>query len=102
MSNLILAVTYADVPGFAPGTTVGSVVATLVGAVNTTPVTQSSVTEADTITFVNVPADTYSYTVQALDANANPLGVAVVGSFTLTAPATITLSLPASVAASQA
>ena len=66
-----------------------------------TTVTQTVAAGTAEITFSLVNPDTYSYSVGAVDASGNALGTSVTGSFVITAPATITLNLPASVVASQ-
>ena len=99
--NAILAIAYADVPGFPAGSVVAHISASITGAV--TPVVNQIVLPGTaSITFANVPADTYSFSVAGVDASGNVFGTAVTGSFTITAPATVTLSLPSTVTASQA
>ncbi len=98
--NAVLAVTYADVPGFPAGSAVAAVVATVVGS-SGPPLTQSVPPGSPQIVFSNIPADTYSLTVAAQDAAGNTFGTPVTGSFTITAPSTVTLSLPSAVSTSQ-
>lgn len=98
--NAVLAVGYAQVPGFPAGSVVASILATLTGAV-TPSVTQSVPPDTASITFANVPADTYTIIVAGQDASGNTFGTPVTGSFTIAAPATVSLSLPASVSATQ-
>ena len=103
--NLNLAVTYAAVAGFPAGSVVASYVATVTGtaAGNTTPIVQSVAAASAPASFVFplTVADTYSYSVSGQDANGNTFGTPITGSFAITAPATVSLSLPATVAASQ-
>jgi len=98
--NLDLAIAYADVAGFPAGSVVAHILATITGLV--TPVaTQIALPGSATISFANVPADTYTYSVSGVDGSNNTFGTAVTGTFVVTAPATVTLSLPATVTASQ-
>ena len=103
MSNAFLAVAYAPVPGFPAGTTVASISATITGqaAGNTTPILQTGAPGVSSIEFVNVVPDTYTYSVVAVTADGNPLGTAVTGTFTITAPTTVSLSLPSAVSVTQ-
>ena len=98
--NLDLAITYADVPNFPAGSAVAHILASITGAV-TPVVTQIALPGAATISFANVPADTYTYSVSGVDVSNNTFGTAVTGTFTVTAPATVTLFLPATVTATQ-
>ena len=98
--NALLAILYSDVPGFPAGSAVSHIVASITGAV--TPVqTQTVAPGAPSVTFASVPADTYTYSVAGVDSAGNTYGTAVTGTFTVTAPATVTLSLPSAVTASQ-
>jgi hypothetical protein len=101
--NLVLAVQYADVGGFPQGSVVSEIQATVTGtaAGNTTPVSQNGPPATPQFTFALTVADTYNYSVQAKDASGNGFGTAVTGSFVVTAPTTVTLSLPSTVVASQ-
>jgi len=103
MATLNLSVTYAPVSGFAPNTVVGSIVAALTGTNPANNQSQSVSPGTTSVVFANVQPDSYGYSVQAFDSATppNPLGSAVTGTFAVTAPQTITLSLPASVTASQ-
>jgi len=105
MSTVLATITYAaSAPTFPAGTSVASIVATITGAAagNTTPITQTVAAAAPSITFDNVIADSYTYSVAAVDSKGAVLGTAVTGSFTVSAPATISLSLPSTVAISVA
>lgn len=94
--NAVMTVVYSLIGGFPAGSVVANVVASITGAA--TPVVSQTVAPGTaTIAFDNVPADTYTYSVQAVDASNNTFGTAVTGTFTITAPTTVTLSLPSSV-----
>lgn len=100
--NLDLALTYSDVPGFPVGSAVAQIVATLLGsAPGATKVSAAVGPAAAAIEFANVAADTYTYTVSNVDAAGNVLGSVVTGSFTVTTPQTISLSLVTGAVASQ-
>jgi hypothetical protein len=101
MSSAVVAITYAEIPGFPAGSVVASIVATLVGTVNVTPITQTGSPGVTTLTFANLAADTYSYSVSGEDPSGNIFGSPVTGSFTVTAPATVSLSLPSAVSVTQ-
>jgi len=101
--NALFAIAYASVGGFAPGTAVANIQITLTGSAagNTTPVVGTvapGTTSADIALSV---ADTYGYSVVAVDASGKALGTPVTGSFVLTAPATISLQLPSTVSVTQ-
>jgi len=96
--NAILSILYADVPGFPAGSVVATISATLTGA---TTITQTGAPGAVSIEFANVAADTYAYSVVAEDASGNKFGSPVMGTIVITAPATVTLSLPSTVSATQ-
>ena len=98
--NAVLAILYSLVPGFPAGSVVAHISASITGAV-TPVITQSVPPDTASITFANVPADTYTFSVAAMDASGNTFGTAVTGTFTITAPATVSLNLPSSVTASQ-
>jgi hypothetical protein len=103
--NLVLAVLYSPVPGFPAGSAVAAVTATVTGTAsgNTTRISQSAPAGETSFVFPLTVADTYTYSVQAVDGATPPntYGTAVTGTFTITAPATVTLSLPSSVTPSQ-
>lgn len=100
--NLIESITYApSAPTFPAGTVVDHILCTLTGS--TTPaISQSVAPLTASVTFPNVPADSYTVTAQAMDATGAPLGTAVSTTITITAPATISLNLPSAVTAAQA
>ncbi len=102
--NLDLNITaYALVPNFPLGSAVAAIQATVTGtaAGNTTPIVQSQPPGAVQFIFPLTVVDTYNYSVAGVDAALDTYGTAVEGSFTTTAPATVTLNLPATVVASQ-
>lgn len=103
--NLNLAVSYAPVPGFPAGSVVAAIQVTVAGtaAGNTTPIVQSVAPGTSEVTFALTVADTYTYSVVAVDAAvpADTFGDPVTGSFAIVAPATVTLALPSGVVASQ-
>ncbi len=103
--NLDLAVTYADVAGFPPGSAVIAIEATITGSAvgNTTPTVQTQPPGTAAFVFPLTVADTYTYSVQGIDGATPPntYGTPVTGSFVITAPTTVTLALPSAVVASQ-
>jgi hypothetical protein len=103
--NLNLAVTYGPVSGFPAGSVVAAIQSTITGtaAGNTTPVVQSVAPGTATITFVVTVADTYTYSIAGVDGSSPPnaYAPAVTGSFVITQPTTVTLTLPVSALASQ-
>jgi hypothetical protein len=103
--NLALAISYAPIDGFPAGSAVAAIQVTVTGTTvgNTTPIVQSVAPGTSTISFPLTVADTYTYSVSAVDAATPPddFGTAVTGSFVITAPVTVTLTLPSSVVASQ-
>ena len=98
MSTATLTVVYADVPGFPAGSAVDHVAVTVTGAV-APAVTQTVAPGTTAVIFPALGVDTYSYSIAAQDASGAVLGSAVTGTFAVTAPATVTLSLPASATA---
>jgi hypothetical protein len=103
--NLNLQVSYADVPGFPPGSAVAAIQVTVTGSApgNTTPLVETVPPGTAEVAVPLTVADTYTYAVQAIDAATPPnsYGSPISGSFSITAPVTVSLSLPSSVAASQ-
>lgn len=100
-STVTLALTFAP-QSFPVGTALGSIVASLTGSAagNTTPITQTVAAGTASIVFSAVVPDTYAISVQQQDGNGNALGAAVTGSVVVSAPSTVTLSVPVAVAAS--
>ena len=103
--NLALVISYAPVDGFPAGSAVAAIQVTVTGTApgNTTPIVQTGAPGTLDVSFPLTVADTYTYSVVAIDAATPPdtYGTAVTGSFAIVAPATVTLTLPASVVASQ-
>ena len=97
MASAVLAITYAEVPGFPAGSVVDHIVATVTGAASSS---QSVAPGTSSVSF-SLAAGSYTFSVQAADASGAFFGSPVTGSFTITAPATVSLSLPASVTATQ-
>lgn len=93
-------ISYSDVSGFPAGSAVSAV---NVAVTNPDATTQSLVaTPGQTsVSFDATQVGAYSVSVQAVDANGVPLGTAATASFSVAAPQTVTLSLPATVAVSQ-
>ena len=101
MSNAIAVVTYADVPGFPSGSAVSHIVATITDSKGVAT-TQTVAPGTATVEFDNVAPDAYSISVAGVDSSGAVLGSPITGTFTITAPATVTLSLPSAVSVSQA
>jgi hypothetical protein len=102
--KLDLAISYAPVPGFPAGSAVAGIQVTVTGSLpGSVPIVQTVAPFTLNVDFPLTVADTYTYSVQAVDAATPPdtFGDAVTGSFTITAPVTVTLTLPSSVVASQ-
>ncbi len=98
--NLLLALSYGPFAA-AAGTVVTSLAASAQGALpGSVPLTAKAGPTDTSITFTSVPADTYTYSVQAMDQNGAPVGPAVTGSFTVTGTTT-SVSIPVSIAASE-
>jgi hypothetical protein len=93
MSTAVLTGSYVNVPGFPAGSVVANVVASITGAA--TPIVSQTVPPGTAmITFSSVPPDTYTFSVAGVDASNNVFGTASTGTFTVSAPTTVTLSLP--------
>ena len=101
MSNAVLTVAYSDVPGFPAGSAVASILVSVTDTSVTPPtaVTQTVSPGTTAVTFANLAAGTYSVSVAAQDASNAVLGTPVTGTFDVPVPATVTLTLPASVSA---
>ncbi len=98
--NAILAIGFAgSAPTFPPGTVVASLAITVTGtaAGNTTPITGQVAPNSTSATVDITVPDTYTASVQAQDANGNALGPPATDTFVVTAPATVSLSLPSTV-----
>lgn len=93
--NASLAISYSPVGGFPAGTVLDHIRVTITG--NSTPAQSQSVAPGvSPVVFANVPADTYSYQVDAVDGNGATL-TSRTGSFVVSAPTTVTLNLPSGV-----
>jgi hypothetical protein len=70
-----LNLTYANTPGFPAAAVVAAILLSAVGAsaANATPVTQTVAPGTASVTFANLPADTYTFTATPVDVNGNPL-----------------------------
>ena len=96
----VFTISYSDVPGFPVGSSVAQIVVTITGTAG--PVVQKVAPGTATVSFLDVLADTYTFDVHAEDASGTSFGHNVTGSFVVTAPATVTLSLPSSASTAQA
>jgi len=105
--NAVFAVVYSKVAGFPEGSVVTNIKVTITGAA-TAAITQDVAPDTADVTFANVPPDTYTFSISAIDASGNVFGTPVTtdasgnATFVVAAPATVTLSLPSSVAVSVA
>lgn len=101
-----VAVAVLAAQSFPAATTVGPVLFTLLDS-NNNPVTTQSVTAAAgdtsaTATFPDVPAGTYTVSAVRQDASGAMLGTSVVSApITISAPSTISITVPASVSVTQ-
>lgn len=89
-------ISYAPVPGFPVGSAVSAIqvnVTDPTGAVTPLLATPDQASVAFDATVIG----DYSVAVQAVDANGVVLGAAVSASFSVAAPATVTLSIPSAV-----
>lgn len=104
MSTVVGSITYADVPGFPAGASVDHVVVSITdtSVSPTTTVSQNIAPGTASVTFANLDTGSYSYTIAGVDGSGVVLGSPVTGSFSVTAPATITLNLPSAASFSQA
>lgn len=102
MANAVLSISFGDVPGFPAGSIVDHVLVTA-SAVDpaNSPAAQSVAPATASVTFANLNADTYTFTAQAFPAAGSGFGAPVSVVFTITAPATVSLSLPSDMSASQ-
>ena len=103
MATATLTITYGDVPGFPAGTVLNAIIASLTETSVTPPVSTSQKVPPGTpsIVFTDVDPGTYTMTVNGVDPSGAVLGSPFTGTFTITAPTTVTLSLPASVTVAQ-
>lgn len=100
MTNILIS--YTDVPGFPAGSIVDHIVVTVTGtaAGNTLPNMQAVPPGTASVTF-DLIADDYTVSAQGFAADGTGFGKPVSTTFTITAAATISLSLPATVSATQ-
>lgn len=94
----LIAVAFASVPGFPPGTTIDHLQATLSGAADSS---QSVPPDATSLVFDNLPAGGYSISLVAIGSDGANLGTPATTTFTLTDTSSISLSLPATLTATQ-
>jgi hypothetical protein len=100
MSTVAFAIVYAQVPGFPVNTTVASQSLIITKPDGTTDTPISVPVGATSASYTAALAGNYTASLQALDANNNPLGTAVNAPFTVsTAGTTVSLSLPSSLTA---
>ena len=100
MTDSVATITYAlSDPTFPASAVVDHIVVSIADAALTPPVSvsQSIPPGTTTATFANVAPGTYTASAQAVDATGVALGAAATTTFTVAAPATISLSLPASI-----
>ena len=105
MSNAVATIAYAlSAPTFPAGSAVANVVVSITDTSVTPPVatTQTVADGTTTVTFANVAVGSYTASAQAVDATGAALGPAATTTFTITAPATIALSLPLTLNITQA
>ena len=101
MSTQTISVVYAPVAGFPAGSVVANILAVITGANPANSMSQSVVPGTASVVFTNVNADSYSFSISAVDANGNVFGTPVTGTFTATGATTVTLSIPASATVAQ-
>ena len=94
-------ITLGPVDGFPSGTVVDHIAVTVTAAFLAAPQTQNIPPSQSSLVITGEAAGTYQYSVVGQDAANNALGTPVTGSFTLSAPATITLQLPTAVSVTQ-
>jgi hypothetical protein len=100
--NALISLVYSVIAGFPAGSVVDHILVTVTGATaGATPLSQKLAPDASSVTFANLPADTYTVTAQGFPAIGAGFGTPAGTTFTITAPATVSLSLPATVTAAQ-
>lgn len=102
MATVVGALTYADVPGFPAGSVLDHIVVSVTdtSVSPTTTVSQNVAPGTASVSF-DLEAGSYSFTVAGVDASGVVFGTPVTGSFSVTAPATVSLSLPSAASFSQ-
>jgi hypothetical protein len=102
-ANAVASIQYSDVPGFPPGSAIDHIEVTVQGAApGAAPITQNVAPGTTSVTFNSLPDDSYTISVEAVDANNNVFGTPVTGTFSISTVGTVTLSLPSAVSAGQA
>lgn len=100
--NLNAAVSYDVVPGFPQGTVLDHIVVSLAATNPANNQSKSAAANAPSVSFANVPADTYTVSVQGAQASGAVLGTPVSQNITITQPVvTISLNLPSALTLSQ-
>jgi hypothetical protein len=101
MSDVTGSVSYSDVPGFPEGSVVDHVLVTLTGTDPANTQSQTVAPGTTSVTFASVAPDTYTVSAQAFPATGAGYGVAAVSnSVVVSAPVTVTLSIPSFINAS--
>lgn len=93
MSTQTFAVAYSPVAGFPAGSKVDHIAVSITGSTPANSMNQNVAPDTASVVFNNVTADTYSFSVSAVDAAGNTFGTPVTGTFTAV-DTTVTLSLP--------
>ena len=100
--NGILSIDYATISGFPAGSVVSGILVTLTASVAAnSPPAQTVAPSTPSVIFLNLAADTYAYSVVAVNAAGDSFGTPVTGTLIITSPATVSLSLPSTVSATQ-
>lgn len=104
--NVSTSVSYGSVPGFAAAAVVAAIMVSLQGSDPAVkPLTQAVAPGTTSLSFSDVPADSYTVTAEPIDADANVLTAAgytpPTTTLVVTAPSTVTLTVPVGVSASQ-
>lgn len=96
MPNVNFSVQFADQGGFPAGSAVDHLVLTVTGPESSTVNLAPNATSASVTISA---AGGYTASVQAVDATGDHFGTAAIATFSIAAPATVTLSLPNALAA---
>ena len=94
MATETASISYSPVPGFPAESVVDHIVVAITGSNPANSMNQNVAPGATTAVFNNVSADSYTFSISAVDASGNTFGTPVTGSFTVTAAQPVTLSLP--------
>lgn len=100
MSTQTVSVQYSPVPGFPAGSVVDHIAAAITGSNPANSMSQNVPPGTGSVVFTNVTADSYTFSISAVDASGNTFGTPVTGTFTAT-DTTVTLSLPSSATVAQ-